>query len=106
VRNEHEEAKALRRAMAEVEFLVIDDLGLELDELVGVRALQNVVNGRQGPGMRTLITTNLSVQMLYDRYDARTTERVTNGGAFVEIGGTTMRRLAPPTSIALKKGAP
>lgn len=105
VRNEHDEAKALRRAMEEVEFLVVDDLGLELDEVVGVRALQHVVNERQGVGMRTLITTNLSVQMLYDRYDGRTSERITHGGAFVEIGGPSRRRLAPPTSVALKKGS-
>lgn len=93
-KNEHAEAIALRSRITDVAFLVIDDIGLELDEVAGIRALQWAVNERQGPGMKTLGTTNLSKKMIVGRYDARTIERIEHGGAIVELEGESLRRKA------------
>lgn len=93
-KNEHEEARELRGRIPDITLLVIDDLGLEGDIDAGVRALQYAVNERQGRGLRTLVTTNLSKKMLRERYDARTIERIEHGGALVEIPGESLRKKA------------
>lgn len=90
-RNEHQEALRCRSAMADVSTLIIDDLGLEGDVDAGVRAFQATINERQGPGMRTVVTTNLSKTQIVTRYDARTTERILHGGAIVELTGQSLR---------------
>jgi DNA replication protein DnaC len=91
-RNEHDAALKLRERIREVPFLAVDELGFEKDVEAGIHALQNTVNERQGVGMGTVVTTNLSEKDLRARYDARTTERITHGGAFVELTGPSLRR--------------
>lgn len=93
-RNEHERALALRERIFDVGLLVLDDLGLEVDGESAVRAFQALIDQRQGGGRRTLVTTNLKRAQIESTYDARTIERITHGGAFVELTGTSMRRVS------------
>lgn len=90
-RNEHDEARELRRRAMQVAFLVVDDIGRERDTEGGITAFQSLVDERQG-ARRTLVTTNLTRAELDDRYDPRTLERLRHGGYIVELADPNLRR--------------
>lgn len=93
-RNEHEAARALREQLIDTSLVVLDDLGVELAADASVRAFHALVDQRQGGQRRTVVTTNLTRLELRAAYDVRTLERITHGGAFVELVGENRRRTA------------
>ncbi len=60
----------------ECDLLIIDDLGTEFSTQFTVSCLYNLINTRQNRGLSTIISTNLSVKELKDRYDGRITSRI------------------------------
>lgn len=58
------------------ELLYLDELGTEDDPIEAQRTLQDVVDARQRPPRRTLISGNLSKAKVVERYDARTLSRL------------------------------
>lgn len=64
-------------AMAlECDLLVLDDLGAEFSTSFTNAALYNIVNTRINASLPTIISTNLSLQELEDRYTRRITSRL------------------------------
>ena len=66
-------------ALFDTELLLIDDLGTEpLIENVTVEELFNIINERQNAGLCTVISTNLSLENLQNRYTERVISRLLN----------------------------
>lgn len=64
-------------ALYETDLLLIDDLGTEpLIENTTVEELFNVINERQSAGLCTVISTNLSLENLQNRYTERVISRL------------------------------
>ena len=75
------------RPLMEAELLLIDDLGTEpLMNNVTVTQLFNLLNERQMSGRHTVLSTNLSMNELLERYTERVTSRLLDKGACLRVG--------------------
>ena len=75
------------RPLMEAELLLIDDLGTEpLMNNVTVTQLFNLLNERQMSGRHTVLSTNLSMNELQERYTERVTSRLLDKGACLRVG--------------------
>jgi DNA replication protein DnaC len=74
--------------------LVIDDLGAEFADAKGffVSMLDEIINERYCARRRTLITTNCPLEDFRERYGERVIDRMREDGAFIGIGGPSLRR--------------
>ncbi len=72
-------------------FLVVDDLGEEVNTPGVKAAMKEVVSDRYNQNRPTIVTSNLSVLEIRDRYGDRMTERLVEGGMVVECSGESMR---------------
>lgn len=88
-RFDHAEARATREKLLRHHTLILDDIGAKSRE-EEAEALFTVINGRQGAGKVTLISSNLT-KVEAERYDARIIDRINARGAIVELGGESMR---------------
>ena len=82
--------------LMEAELLLIDDLGTEpLMSNVTVTQLFNLLNERQRSGRHTVLSTNLSVQELRERYTERVTSRLLDRESCLRVGfvGADVRRV-------------
>lgn len=64
------------RKYMECDLLLIDDLGTEFANQFTISCLYNLINTRQNKGLCTIISTNLSLSELSDRYEGRITSRI------------------------------
>jgi hypothetical protein len=73
--------------------LVLDDVGNEFQDAKGSLAamLYGIVDHRHGDMLKTIITTNLTLDEMKKRYDPRIMDRLREGAEFVNILGTSMR---------------
>ncbi len=60
----------------ECDLLVLDDLGTEFLNSFSLSCLYNLINTRQNRGLTTVISTNLSVKSLAERYEDRIYSRL------------------------------
>ena len=60
----------------ECDLLIIDDLGTEFSSQFTLSCLYNLINTRQNRGLGTIISTNLDVDDLSERYEARIYSRL------------------------------
>lgn len=74
-----------------VEYLILDDLGVEQATPRFSEALFAVVDSRQSPSRRTVITSNLSRADFRARYDARVISRLNEMARVVDVPGADMR---------------
>ena len=84
------------RELMEVPVLMIDDLGSEpLMPNTTIELLYNLINQRQTNGLSTIISTNLSLQQLLDRYSERIASRLNNPTKclFIKLAGRDLRKL-------------
>lgn len=65
------------------DLLILDDLGSEFNNALSQAALYEVVNGRLQSGRHTIISTNLSVEGLGERYGLQVASRI--GGLYREL---------------------
>ena len=73
--------------LMEAELLLIDDLGTEpLMNNVTVTQLFNLLNERQMSGRHTILSTNLSMNELLERYTERVTSRLLDKGVCLRVG--------------------
>lgn len=71
-----------RRYLA-CDLLILDDLGSEFSGPLGQSALYEVVNSRLQSGRHTIISTNLSMEHIAQRYSPQITSRI--GGLYREL---------------------
>ena len=70
------ESDALSRKYTECDLLIIDDLGAEFQNSFSVSAIGSLINERLYENRPTIISTNLSVKELNERYSERTASRI------------------------------
>lgn len=83
----------LLQVMLDVDLLVLDDLGVEVNDHAGLFmwCLFEVINFRWENRKRTVVTTNVTPRNLEARYGRRVTDRLRDGGRCVIAKGTSLR---------------
>ena len=86
-------AEQFESLVLECDLLVIDDLGAEFSTSFTDASLYNIVNTRINTGLPTIISTNLSLKALEERYSHRISSRLI--GEYVLLGfvGADVRQL-------------
>ena len=76
-----------------VDFLVLDDLGIEYLDGKGwlSSALDSIIYQRHGNRRLTVATTNLGARAFTARYGERIADRLRECGTFIEIAGCSLR---------------
>lgn len=87
------EHEAERRRIKRAPVLVLDDLGKEHQDKVGIssRICHWLVNARHEAMGITVITTELSADAFAERYGAATFDRIVQAGAWYDIEGGSLR---------------
>lgn len=75
------------------DLLILDDLGTEFATNFTVSAIYNIINTRMITSKPTIISTNLSVKELQEKYNERTVSRIIGMLRRVEFVGTDVRQL-------------
>ena len=91
--NDREGKAEFSRELYDCELLIIDDLGTELTNSFVASSLFTIVSERHNHNHPTIITTNLSLQDIRDRYSDRTLSRVTGNYDFILLSGPDVRQL-------------
>lgn len=73
------------------ELLIIDDLGTELTNNFVLSQLFEIINRRHNSGLSTLISTNLSMKQLRDKYSERIMSRIVANYTVFNIYGDNIR---------------
>lgn len=80
---EGRQARDEARRFLSCDLLILDDLGNELTTPLAQTTLYEVVNGRLQSGRHTIISTNLSLEQIAQRYTPQLTSRI--GGLYREL---------------------
>ncbi len=80
---EERQAREDTRRYLRCDLLILDDLGSEMTSPLSQAALYEVVNSRLQADRRTIISTNLSLEQIAQRYTPQITSRI--GGLFQEL---------------------
>jgi DNA replication protein DnaC len=72
-------------------FLVIDDLGARRPTDFAIDSVYRIVDRRWNHQQETLVTSNLSVQEIADRWDERIASRIASFGRVVKMDGPDQR---------------
>lgn len=80
-------------AMTDCDLLVLDDLGAEFVTSYTVSVIYNVVNTRLLTGRPTIISTNLTLEELEQKYTSRVTSRITGNYQYFCFCGRDIRQL-------------
>lgn len=88
-----QESGTTERAMTECDLLILDDLGAEFVTAYTVSVLYNVINTRLLTGRPVIISTNLTVAELEQKYSARITSRITGNYQYLRFYGEDVRQL-------------
>jgi len=80
---EGRQARDETRRFLSCDLLILDDLGSEFTTPLAQTTLYEVVNGRLQAGRHTIISTNLSLEQLAQRYTPQLTSRI--GGLYQEL---------------------
>ena len=89
--NKKFELEDLYKYIYNSELLVIDDLGTEFTNNFVLSQLFEIINQRSCLGRATLISTNLSIQQLRDRYSERIMSRIVDNYTVFYIYGDNIR---------------
>jgi len=91
------------RNIFDVELLIIDDLGTESPSAARYAELLNILNTRQMNGLKkpckTIISTNLEPEKLFEYYTERVASRLTGSFAIYRFVGDDIRRLKKQIGI-------
>ena len=83
----------------ECDLLVIDDLGAEFSTQFTGAALYNIVNTRINSGLPTVISTNLNIKEIEERYTRRISSRLIGEYAVLNFIGDDVRQLKSESSL-------
>ncbi|NEZ85864.1 AAA family ATPase [Clostridium botulinum] len=75
------------------DLLVIDDLGTEPDNKWTRSMIYQIIEKRNSTGLPVIITTNISIDELKERYDDRTYSRLVKMCSFIRNTGTDIRKI-------------
>lgn len=81
----------VRQVSLSSELIAIEDVGTERSDDRSRAALFLVVDSRQTPRRRTIITTNLTRAQFIERCDDRVIDRLRHTAAAVDLGGESLR---------------
>lgn len=81
------------KKLEQCQALVIDDLGTEYADAKGffLSNLDGLIDARYADELPTVITTNVASEEFKMRYGARIADRIRGAGAWVEVGGASLR---------------
>ena len=85
------ELEDLYKYIYNCELLIIDDLGTELTNSFVQSQLFEIINKRELSGLSTLISTNLSMLQLRDKYSERIMSRIVANYTVFNIYGDNIR---------------
>lgn len=91
IMNQKFELEDLYRYIYNSELLIIDDLGTELTNNFVLSQLFEIINKRETGGLSTLISTNLTMKQLRDRYSERIMSRIIANYTVFNIYGDNIR---------------
>lgn len=91
--NDREGKAEFNRELFDCELLIIDDLGTELTNAFVASSLFTIVSERHNHNHPTIISTNLELRDIRDRYSDRTFSRVTGNYDFIQLSGPDVRQL-------------
>ena len=81
----------LQQDLSQCELLIIDDLGTEMTNSFVASSLFSILNERHLANRSTIISTNLSLEELRDRYSDRTFSRISSNFKLYKLSGTDIR---------------
>lgn len=87
-----EEIRDTYQSVLECDLLIIDDLGTEVNNSFTSSQLFYCINDRLASSRSTIISTNLSLNMLRDNYTDRVTSRIISGYQIIPLYGEDLRR--------------
>ncbi len=87
-----EEIRDTYQSILECDLLIIDDLGTEVNNSFTSSQLFYCINDRLAGSRSTIISTNLSLNMLRDNYTDRVTSRIISGYQIIPLYGEDLRR--------------
>lgn len=90
-REDQEEAQESCRHILECELLIIDDLGTEINNSFVSSQLFYCINERINRNLGTIISTNLSIDLLRDSYSDRVASRIMSHYTMVPLYGGDIR---------------
>ncbi len=90
-RGDQEEARRDIRRMEGCDLLILDDLGTEFVSPFTVSALYTLLNTRLAAGRKTVISSNLTLRDLGERYSAPIMSRLTGEFYLLRFAGTDIR---------------
>lgn len=92
-KGEQEELRSVRSDLYECDLLIIDDLGTELTNNAVATQIFSLLNERHLLKKSTVISTNLSLEGLRDRYEDRIFSRIAERYSIFKITGPDIRRI-------------
>ena len=92
-RKDEEESGTGLSELYDCDLLVIDDLGTELTNSFVASSLFSLINERELRGKSTIISTNLDLAGIKERYSDRVLSRLTGNYTFLKLTGPDMRTL-------------
>ncbi len=76
------------------DLLILDDLGTEFPTAVNASTIYNIINTRITRGIPTIISTNLNVEGIQNRYEPRVVSRITSQYTCLQFVGEDIRYLS------------
>lgn len=75
------------------DLLILDDLGAEFSTAVATSSLYNIINSRIARGVPTIISSNLSIKEIQDRYPESIASRIIGNYVVVKFYGEDIRQI-------------
>ncbi len=79
--------------LIDADLLILDDLGAEFQTAFTTSAVYNLINSRIARGVPTIISSNLSIKELKERYPESVASRIIGNFATVEFIGSDIRQI-------------
>ena len=73
------------------DFLIIDDLGTEIDTQISSKSILDLINYRLSKNLKTLITSNLNVDAIKEKYGERLSSRILSNYYIYRFQGRDLR---------------
>jgi DNA replication protein DnaC len=80
-------------SVLDVDLLILDDLGCEIDNKYNTASIYNIINSRILSGKPTIISTNYEIDELLEKYDQRITSRITGEYTALTLFGRDIRTI-------------
>lgn len=88
-----ESASATEDLLLQCDLLVLDDLGAEFSTKFTVSAIYNIINSRMAAGLPTIISSNITLDEMRERYTSRVVSRIIGTYVMLEFVGSDVRQL-------------